>query len=41
MGSGLYLHMVMPPSTSSGMTAAPSLHLSGEIGGGTEVKAGG
>lgn len=40
MGSGMYLHMVMPPSTDSEMTAAPCPHLSSEIEGGTEVKAG-
>lgn len=32
MGSGLYLHMVMPPSTSSERTAAPCLHLSSKTG---------
>lgn len=32
MGSGLYLHMVMPPSTSSERTAVPCPHLSRKIG---------
>lgn len=32
MGSGLYLHMVMPPSTSSERTAVPCPHLSSKIG---------
>lgn len=32
MGSGLYVHMVMPPSTSSEMTAAPNPHRSSKVG---------